>query len=196
MKAKSNQASALIGQHVPTFETNATNNKDVHFAKLRGYQSVLVFYSQNNTPPATALLQDFAEHYLSFKAIKTCVFAVTHDTLQACQDYSDQLKLPFPIIADEADELSEWFEVHTNSSEYGEPKQIIEPSVFLIDSDGEVQKVWRTSQVQRLAHQVVEAAHVIHDDLKDSGASLFAQQADEAAAEQSLIADLQEQFTV
>lgn len=162
------QNDSLIGQRVASFFSNATDNFDIDFEKLEGYQIVLFFYPQNGQPGVTQLAKDFATHYPAFKQIKTCIFGVSGESLDENQIFKDHLHLPFQLIADLEAELGQWFNVMTERTLFGESVNSLEQATFLIDAQSKVAKIWRSPEIRGHALAVLEAAHKLSEGLNES----------------------------
>ncbi|MEO1895510.1 MAG: redoxin domain-containing protein, partial [Methylococcales bacterium] len=63
-----------LGQKVPDFESNATNNTLIKLSDLRGKKVILYFYPKDNTPGCTTEGQDFRDHIAEFTAFNTTIF--------------------------------------------------------------------------------------------------------------------------
>lgn len=186
----------LLGKKVKPFVAQATNLLDIHFDQLNGYQTVLFFYPQNGLPGVTQLAKDFAEHYPSFKQIKTCVFGVSIDTLEANQQFKDSLDLPFQLIADTELELSNWFKTVTERTIFGDPIKTNEQSSFLIDSNGKVIKSWRGPEVRGHVVEVVEAAHKASEGFNEGSTVTDEPQVPKTQAHEQLAAELAEALEI
>ncbi len=163
--ANSKDSDSLLGQSVPRLIAPATNNFDIHFDRLKGYQTIVFFYPQNGLPGVTQVAKDFAEHYGSFKQIKTCVFGVSTESLESNQSFKDQLELPFQLISDAEADLSKWFATLTERTIFGDPIKTLEQSTFLIDADGKVAYIWRNPEVRGHVAEVIELAHKLSEGL-------------------------------
>ncbi|HBF10007.1 MAG TPA: peroxiredoxin [Gammaproteobacteria bacterium] len=167
MTFESDAASQLLGKQLPSFTATATNNFDIDFTRLQGYQTVVFFYPQSGLPGVTQIAKDFAEHYASFKQIKTCVFGVSLESLETSQAFKDQLELPFQLIADTDSELAQWFNTLTERTIFGDPIKTLEQSTFLINAEGVISDVWRNPEVRGHVEDVIEAAHRLSEGLSD-----------------------------
>lgn len=150
-----------INQPVADFTAPATNNKDVQLAALKGYKVVIYFYPKDNTPGCTAEGQDFRDQYESFKEAKTCVLGVSRDSLESHERFKAQFEFPFPLIADESEELCRQFDVIKVKNMYGREILGLERSTFLIDEEGVLRQAWRAVRVDGHVSEVLAAAKAL-----------------------------------
>lgn len=203
MTFESDTAGQLLGKQVPSFIATATNNFDIDFNRLEGYQTVVFFYPQSGLPGVTQIAKDFAEHYAAFKKIKTCVFGVSLESLATSQAFKDQLELPFQLIADTESELAQWFNTLTERTIFGDPIKTLEQSTFLINAEGIIAHVWRNPDVRGHVEDVIESAHRLSEGLQEEDSTPVTTAEDiesdkpvleESAAHTELTADLADLF--
>jgi len=162
---------ALLGHTIPDFIVEGTNNFEIHFEKLRGYQVIIFFYPQNHLPGVTQLVKDLKAQYNAFKAIKTCIFGVTNEAIAANQTFKDNLDLPFQLIADTDHQLAQWFDTETPANMNTQSKPILEPSSILINEHGKICKTWRAPEIKGHVNELIEAAHKLSQGLHDTSSA-------------------------
>jgi|GEM_PF-1060938 len=166
--------SGQVGETLPSFELQATNNKDIHAEKLRDYQIVLFFFSADVSPGCVQILQDLAKLQPSFKAIDTVLLGVSPAELSSLETMHEHLKLNFPLIADNTCFLAQSFQVILQKTLFGEPIQAIQQSTFLINTQGRVQAAWRDINAKGHSQEVLETAHRTAQKLLDQPAETLA----------------------
>lgn len=146
-----------IGSNIPDFTAKATSHKDIQLSACTGYNVILYFYPKDNTPGCTLESQGFAEHYSAFKALNTCIFGVSRDSLSSHEKFKQQFNLPFELISDETEALCNLFKVIKPKMLYGRQVIGIERSTFLIDKTGCLIREWRKVKVEHHAQAVLDA---------------------------------------
>lgn len=157
----------LLGAAAPALVVGATDNFDVDFARLQGFQVLLCFYPQNGLPGITQMAKDLSHHYDSFKEVQTCVFGVSNESLATAQEFKDSLSLPFQLIADVDNTLASALEAMTERTLFGDKIQAIQQCTFLLDTHGKIARIWREPEVRGHCLEVLEAAHRLSQGLTD-----------------------------
>lgn len=136
-----------VGQKVPNFQFNATNNLNSCIADYQGQNVVLYFYPKDATPGCTTEGQDFRDAYPQFKALNTQVFGISRDSLKSHETFKAKQNFPFELISDPEEQLCQLFDVIKMKSMYGKQVRGIERSTFIINPKGLVTHVWRKVRV-------------------------------------------------
>ncbi len=150
-----------VGDVVPDFTATATSNKNVQLSACAGYPVVLFFYPKDNTPGCTLEGQDFTKYYNDFKALQTCIFGVSRDSLSSHEKFKSKFTFPFELIADPDESLCNLFNVIKMKNMYGRQVRGIERSTFLIDAKGTLVNEWRKVKVQGHVEAVLAAAKAL-----------------------------------
>jgi peroxiredoxin Q/BCP len=126
--------------------------------EFKGKVTVLYFYPRDNTPGCTTEAQDFAKAHKKFQKMGVEVVGVSGDSEASHEKFSAKFSLPFPLIADESQELCEKFGVIKMKSMYGKKFKGIERSTFLLDKKGKILREWRKVRVPGHVEEVLAAA--------------------------------------
>jgi len=153
--------SVTLGQPVPDFTAQATNNTTVKLSELKGHKVVLFFYPKDNTPGCTSEGQAFRDLYAQFQASDTLVFGVSKDSMKAHDNFRAKHEFPFELISDQDETLCRRFDVIKLKQMYGKEYMGIERSTFLIDSNGVLQHEWRKVRIKGHVGDVLQAAQMI-----------------------------------
>ncbi|MDP7537284.1 MAG: peroxiredoxin [Methylococcales bacterium] len=137
-----------LGQKVPDFESNATNNTIIKLSDLRGKKVILYFYPKDNTPGCTTEGQDFRNHIAEFTALNTTIFGISRDTLRTHKNFKTKHQFPFELLSDSDESLCTLFDVIKMKNMYGKQVRGIERSTFLIDENGILIEAWRKIRVK------------------------------------------------
>jgi thioredoxin-dependent peroxiredoxin len=125
----------------------------------RGRALVVYFYPKDGTPGCTTEACAFRDAWDRYKAANVQVFGVSVDDRESHEKFSNEQKLPFPILADTE---QTWVKAFGVSVKMGMASRV----TFLIDPDGKVAKVYPD------VDPGVHADEVLADAAKLTGAAL------------------------
>ena len=118
-----------VGKPAPDFTLKDEAGKDVKLSSFRGKKNVLIaFYPKDFTSGCTSELKRFRDEHGVFVANNVQVLGISTDAVESHSKFCTELKLPFPLLADDA---------HKASNEYGIlAGKVSGRSVFLVDKEG------------------------------------------------------------
>src|SRR5690606_34328127 len=120
------------GDIIPSLILKDKYRNEFKLDQFRGKQPVVVyFYPRNFTPGCTAEACDFRDQYQDFKDLGAEVIAISSDSAESHNKFSQQYKLPFIFLSDENKEARKAFGV--KSSLFG---IIPGRETFVFDKDG------------------------------------------------------------
>ncbi len=130
------------------------NIQTFSFPNSSGNFLILYFYPRDLTSGCTQEARDFAAKYPDFQNANTQILGVSRDSLKRHQKFIETENLPFPLGADEEENLCQLFGVMKNKTLYGKPVRGIERSTFLFSPSGVLLKEWRKVKVPGHAEEV------------------------------------------
>ena len=154
--------SISVGQPIPDFTAQATNDTSVTLSRLEGKQVVLYFYPKDSTPGCTTEGGDFRDRKAAFDEADTLVFGVSRDGLRAHENFKAKQGFNFELISDKDESLCRLFDVIKLKKMYGKEHLGVERSTFLIDRQGKLAREWRGVKVPGHAEEVLDAARELH----------------------------------
>lgn len=137
------------------FTGKADNGEIFNLATIKK-PIVLFFYPKDNTPGCTIENRDFASLYNEFTKLGYEIVGVSRDSINSHCKFKEKYSLPFPLLADETEELCKKFNVIRNKKMYGKDVRGIERSTFIIDKDKHIIKEWRKVTAEDHAKEVLE----------------------------------------
>ena len=92
---------AKIGSLAPDFKLLATNGQEISLKDFRAKNNVIVFFIRETTCPQcrTHVLQ-LGKMYEQFKSAGAEVIVILGEGMEKAKEYSDGMRLPFPILCD------------------------------------------------------------------------------------------------
>jgi thioredoxin-dependent peroxiredoxin len=156
--ATATKGKTSIGGKVKDFSLPASGGVTWSLKEAAGRKLVIYFYPKDMTSGCTRESQDFRDLYGALRKAGTEVVGVSRDSVKSHDKFIEKEKLPFPLLADEAEKLCKLFDVIQEKSLYGRKYLGIERSTFLLDGTGVLRREWRKVKVPGHAGEVLEAA--------------------------------------
>ena len=135
------------GEKAPAFTLQADDGSKVKLSDLKGSPVVLYFYPADDTPGCTQEACAFRDRSAELKKLGAKIFGISPDDVASHVKFRDKFKLNFPLLADPDHAVAEKFGAWREKNMYGKKRMGIVRSTFLIDTDGVIQKVWRSVKV-------------------------------------------------
>lgn len=139
-----------VGKPAPAFKLQDQYSHWHQLSQYKGKWVVLYFYPKDNSPGCTQEANQFKMLYPQFLKHNAVVFGVSLDDVASHQKFSNELHLPFPILAD-GQQLANKFGIVQN---YGILK-IAKRETFLIDPQGTITYHYTSVNTQTHAQQVL-----------------------------------------
>ena len=151
------------GSPAPKFTAPTNDGGSLSLEDLRGKTVVLYFYPRDDTPGCTREAQEFTEDLDEFAAAGAEIVGVSKDTAAKHDKFRAKYGLPFTLVSDAESDICERYGVWVEKKNYGKTYMGIERATFLIDPDGNVNKVWRKVKVAGHVDKVLEAVRALND---------------------------------
>ena len=146
------------GTKVPEFSLPMTGGGTWRLKDAAGRKLVIYFYPRDMTSGCTRESQEFRDLAAAFRKAGTEVIGISRDTVASHEKFAAKESLPFPLLADTAEQVCKLFDVIKEKSLYGRKYLGVERSTFLLDGGGRLQQEWRKVKVPGHAEEVLEAA--------------------------------------
>lgn len=146
----------LLGKQALDVELPASNGETVRLSDFKGKNIVLYFYPKDMTPGCTTQACDFRDQYESFAELNAVIIGVSTDPMSRHEKFIDKYDLPFLLLADEEQKLSEAFGVWKLKKNFGKEYMGIERSTFILNEEGIVIKEWRKVSVKGHVEQALQ----------------------------------------
>lgn len=145
-----------IGNLVPDFSLNGSDNKLHNLSDYRGKKVIVYFYPRDNTPGCTTEACDFRDNHKKFIDSNTVILGISKDSLSSHDKFITKYDLPFILLSDEEKVVCDLFDVIKEKNMYGKKVLGIERSTFLIDENGILLKEYRKVKVKGHVDSVIE----------------------------------------
>ncbi|PRS11204.1 thioredoxin-dependent thiol peroxidase [Bacillus pumilus] len=145
-----------VGQQVPEIELTGDNGEKVKLSDFKGKHIVLYFYPKDMTPGCTTEACDFRDRHQSFAELDAVIIGVSPDSQDKHLKFKEKHDLPFLLLVDDEQKLSEAFGVWKLKKNFGKEYMGIERSTFLINKEGTLVKEWRKVKVKDHVEEALE----------------------------------------
>tara|TARA_B100001179_G_scaffold231877_1_gene223016 strand:+ start:5536 stop:6003 length:468 start_codon:yes stop_codon:yes gene_type:complete len=145
-----------IGDKIPKFSLNLSNDTVINSKDLIGKAYVIYFYPKDNTPGCTNEAKDFSCLFEDFQKLNVEIIGVSKDSIKTHQNFIEKHKLKIKLGSDLEGKVIEKFGVWVEKKMYGRIYMGIERSSFQISDKGRIENIWRKVKVKGHAKEVYE----------------------------------------
>ena len=146
-----------IGSKIPRFTVVSTATDKLASADLLGKKLVLYFYPKDDTPGCTAEACSLRDGYPKFMAQGYEILGVSPDSVKKHVKFREKYSLPFSLLADEDHAVSEAYGVWGEKKFMGRTYNGIHRTTFVIDRNGNIEKIIAKVDTGKHAEQLLEA---------------------------------------
>lgn len=142
------------GSPAPDFSLADQQNHTVTLHELRGQPVLIYFYPKAMTPGCTVQACNLRDSQADYAAFKVRVLGISPDPVARLKKFAERDALPFTLLADENHQVAEAYGVWGPKKFMGKQYDGIHRISFLIDEQGQVEKVFDDFKTSH-HHQVV-----------------------------------------
>ena len=150
-----------VGAKAPEFTLPRDGGGEVALESLQGQAVVLYFYPKDDTPGCTKEAIAFTEHADAFGAANAVVLGISKDTVAKHDKFRDKHGLKVALLSDENSDVCERYGVWKEKNMYGRKYMGIERTTVLIDTSGNIARIWPKVKVAGHAEDVLEAVKAL-----------------------------------
>ena len=144
------------GAKAPEFTLNDKDGNRVSLSDFLGKRVVLYFYPKDNTPGCTRQACAFAGAYAGFKQKDVVVIGISKDSTASHQKFAEKYNLPFILLSDPEGEAISAYGVWKEKTMFGKTALGVVRTTFIIDADGNVEKVMQKVKPDTNAAEILE----------------------------------------
>lgn len=144
-----------IGQKAPSFSGLNQKGETISLDQFKGKKVALYFYPKDDTPGCTAEACNLRDNEMSLKAKGIEVIGVSSDSVKSHDKFANKYSLPFNLIADESKSIHEAYGTWIEKSMYGRKYMGTDRVTFLIDEQGNIEKVIEKVNTKDHAAQLI-----------------------------------------
>jgi thioredoxin-dependent peroxiredoxin len=143
------------GDPAPAFEGRTQSGQVIKLADLSGTPVILYFYPKDDTPGCTKEACGFRDHFKQFQDKGAVLLGVSTDSAKSHQKFADKFQLPFPLLADEDQQIVQAYGVWGEKTFMGRKYMGTHRVTFLIGPDGRIKKIWPAVKPEEHAAEVL-----------------------------------------
>ena len=128
--------------HAPEFALQNQNGDEVRLEDYRGKKVVLYFYPKDNTAGCSRQAAAFAAEYDAIRALGAEVVGVSKDSVASHVRFAEKYNLPFTLLSDPELTAIQAYDVWQEKKLYGKTSMGVVRTTYLIDENGNIEKVW------------------------------------------------------
>jgi len=140
----------------PNFKLPSTDDTIFELKKVKKKNVILYFYPKDDTPGCTIESKDFSKLNNLITKNNTIVLGVSKDSIKSHLKFIKKYKLKFNLLSDEKLTLIKKYKVWGKKSFLGKKYMGIIRTTFLINTKGEIHKIWSNIRVKDHAKEVLK----------------------------------------
>jgi thioredoxin-dependent peroxiredoxin len=150
-------AELKAGDKAPNFKAINQDGETIRLSDFSGQKVILYFYPKADTPGCTAEACNLRDNYddLLNKGFK--IIGASADDQAKQKKFAEKYNLPFPLIADTDKEVLKAYGAWGEKSMYGKTYEGVLRKTFVIDENGNIEKVFDKVKTKDHAAQILEA---------------------------------------
>jgi peroxiredoxin Q/BCP len=145
------------GDKAPAFTGIDQDGKKISLTDYKGKTLVLYFYSEAGSPTCTIESCNLRDNYGLLKKKGFEVIGVSPDDSKTQKKFVIKYKLPFPLIADTANDILEKYGVWDQKKLFGREYMGVLRTTFVIDEKGIIRKMFLKPKNKAHAEEIVAA---------------------------------------
>lgn len=149
-----------VGEKAPDFNGTDQNGESVSLENYDGQKIALFFYPKDDTPGCTKEACNLRDHYSQLKSEGYEIIGVSADSEKSHKKFADKYDLPFPLIADTDKKIINDYGIWGRKKFMGREYDGIHRKTFLIDENGNIEKIIEKVKTKDHAAQILGEAFV------------------------------------
>ena len=145
-----------MGTKAPNFTLSDKDGNPVSLSDFLGKKVVLYFYPKDNTPGCTRQACAFAAAYEDFKSKDVVVIGISKDSVASHLKFAQKHDLPFILLSDTELQAIQAYGVWQEKKLYGKVSMGVVRSTFIIDEQGNIEKVMPKVKPDTNAAEILE----------------------------------------
>lgn len=145
------------GDPAPSFTARDQDGQNVSLSDFRGKRLVLYFYSEAGSPTCTIESCNLRDHYTALKKKGFEIVGVSPDTITRQKNFEKKYGLPFRLIADEGNLVTEAYGVRDMKKLFGREYMGIIRTTFVIDDKGIIIRIFPKPRNKAHAEEIMSA---------------------------------------
>ena len=145
-----------IGDFAPNFTLPDQDGNTHSLVNYKNQWLLLYFYPKDNTTGCIQEACQLRDDFLGFKKLQVTIIGVSVDSTKSHKKFADEYKLHFTLLADEAKEVVNLYDVWQEKSMYGKKYMGTMRTSFLINPEGKIEKIYEAVKPAEHSREVLE----------------------------------------
>ena len=150
------------GIPAPDFELLDDTNTPRKLSDFRGKNVILYFYPEDDTPGCTKEACNFRDDYSAYEKANVVILGVSPNDVKSHVKFKNKFGLPFPLLADVGHKVCDLYGVWGPKKFMGREYEGVLRTTFLIDTAGNIVKVFEKVRPAQHSEEVLSALAVTH----------------------------------
>ncbi len=146
-----------VGDKAPEFSVVNQDGEVVNLSDFKGSKVILYFYPKADTPGCTAESCNLRDNYDDLLGKGYKIIGVSPDKPEKQKKFTEKYNLPFPLLADVDHEVIKPYGAWGLKKMYGKEYEGLLRTTYVIDENGNVEKVFPKVKTKGHAAQILEA---------------------------------------
>ena len=144
------------GQKAPLFTGFDQDGNKISLTDFKGKKVVLFFYPEDDTPTCTVQACNLRDHYALLKKNGYTVLGISPDDEKSHLKFKEKFSLPFTLVADPKHVIIDKYGVWGEKNLYGRKYMGLHRTTFLIDEEGNIQKILKKPRIKMHAEEILK----------------------------------------
>ena len=145
------------GDKVPNFTAKDEAGNTISLSDYKGKKLIVFFYPKADTPGCTLEACNLRDNYKELQEQGYELLGVSADSARKQSNFKKKFDFPFPLLADEDKTVIEAFGVWGLKKFMGREYDGIHRKTFIIDEDGQIERVIDKVKTKDHAAQILDA---------------------------------------
>ena len=144
------------GSKAPEIDLPTDSGGHFRLSDKKGEKVLVYFYPKDDTSGCTKESCSLSENIKSFEKIGCTVLGISKDSVKSHDKFKKKYDLKFALASDENGDVCERYGTWIEKSMYGRKYMGIDRTTFLIDEQGNIQKIWPKVKVDGHTDEILE----------------------------------------
>lgn len=147
------------GDAAPDFALEDSLGRMRRLSDYAGKRIVLFFYPKDMTPGCTQEVCGFRDHFGAYTQEGLELLGVSLDSSESHEEFARQYNLPFTLLSDASGKASKDYGTYVERTTEGKKSCGILRTTFIINAEGQIEKIFRDVNVDSHALDVLQTLH-------------------------------------
>jgi peroxiredoxin Q/BCP len=144
------------GSPAPEIDLPTDNGGHFRLSDKKGEKILVYFYPKDDTSGCTKESCSLSENIKSFERLSCTILGISKDSVKSHDKFKKKYDLQFALGSDQDSDVCERYGVWIEKSMYGRKYMGIDRTTFLIDEQGNIQKIWPKVKVDGHTDEILE----------------------------------------